>query len=577
MPELSQGSREARTFDAIVVGSGIAGGWAAKELSEKGLKTLVLERGRKVEHVKDYTTFDKNPWDFRFPGGRTPQAEIDKHYFKQQRTGYTVNDAWNHFFVKDDEHPYTEVNRFDWIRGYHVGGRSITWGRQSYRHSDLDFTANERDGVGVDWPIRYADLAPWYSYVEKWIGVSGSNEGLPHLPDGDFQPPMDMNVVEKSFKGKVETKYPERRITIGRTAHLTKPTEEQMKLGRGSCQSRNMCMRGCAFGAYFSSNGGTLIAANHTGNMTLQPDAVVTEILYDPKLNKATGVRVLDANTRQTTEYYAKVLFICASTLNSTWIMMNSKSDRFPNGFGNDSDELGRNVMDHHFLVGAQADVDGYEDRYYIGRRPNGIYIPRFRNLGDGATKQKDFVRGYGYQGGASRTGWQRLVAEMGFGKEMKEDLEQPGGWTMGITAFGEMLPYRDNRITLNQEVKDIHGLPTLTMDVTIRENEKNMRKDMQASAIEMMETAGFKNVKGFDRTYAPGLGIHEMGTARMGRDAKTSVLNAYNQVHACRNVYVTDGAAMTSAACVNPSLTYMALTARAADHAVASLKRGEL
>lgn len=577
MPELSQGSREARTFDAIVVGSGIAGGWAAKELSEKGLKTLVLERGRKVEHVKDYTTFDKNPWDFRFPGGRTPQAEIDKHYFKQQRTGYTVNDAWNHFFVKDDEHPYTEVNRFDWIRGYHVGGRSITWGRQSYRHSDLDFTANERDGVGVDWPIRYADLAPWYSYVEKWIGVSGSNEGLPHLPDGDFQPPMDMNVVEKSFKGKVETKYPERRITIGRTAHLTKPTEEQMKLGRGSCQSRNMCMRGCAFGAYFSSNGGTLIAANHTGNMTLQPDAVVTEILYDPKLNKATGVRVLDANTKQTTEYYAKVLFICASTLNSTWIMMNSKSDRFPNGFGNDSDELGRNVMDHHFLVGAQADVDGYEDRYYIGRRPNGIYIPRFRNLGDGATKQKDFVRGYGYQGGASRTGWQRLVAEMGFGKEMKEDLEQPGGWTMGITAFGEMLPYRDNRITLNQEVKDIHGLPTLTMDVTIRENEKNMRKDMQASAIEMMETAGFKNVKGFDRTYAPGLGIHEMGTARMGRDAKTSVLNAYNQVHACRNVYVTDGAAMTSAACVNPSLTYMALTARAADHAVASLKRGEL
>ncbi len=577
MPELSQGSREARTFDAIVVGSGIAGGWAAKELSEKGLKTLVLERGRKVEHVKDYTTFAMNPWDFRFPGGRTPQDEIDKHYFKQQRTGYTVNDAWNHFFVKDDEHPYTEVNRFDWIRGYHVGGRSITWGRQSYRHSDLDFTANERDGVGVDWPIRYADLAPWYSYVEKWIGVSGSNEGLTHLPDGDFQPPMDMNVVEKSFKGKVESKYPERRITIGRTAHLTKPTEEQMKLGRGSCQSRNMCMRGCAFGAYFSSNGGTLIAADHTGNMTLQPDAVVTEIIYDPKLNKATGVRVLDANTKQATEYYAKVIFLCASTLNSTWIMMNSKSDRFPTGFGNDSDELGRNVMDHHFLVGAQADVDGYEDRYYIGRRPNGIYIPRFRNLGDSATKQKDFVRGYGYQGGASRTGWQRLVAEMGFGKEMKEEMEQPGGWTMGITAFGEMLPYRDNRITLNHGVKDIHGLPTLTMDVTIRENEKNMRKDMQASAIEMMETAGFKNVKGFDRTYAPGLGIHEMGTARMGRDAKTSVLNAYNQVHGCRNVYVTDGAAMTSAACVNPSLTYMALTARAADHAVASLKRGEL
>lgn len=577
MPELSQGSREARTFDAIVVGSGIAGGWAAKELSEKGLKTLVLERGRSVEHVKDYTTFAMNPWDFRFPGGRTPQDEIDKHYFKQQRTGYTVNDAWNHFFVKDDEHPYTEVNRFDWIRGYHVGGRSITWGRQSYRHSDLDFTANAREGIGVDWPIRYADLAPWYSYVEKWIGVSGSTEGLPQLPDGDFQPPMDMNVVEKGFKGKVESKFPERRITIGRTAHLTKPTEEQMKIGRGTCQSRNMCMRGCAFGAYFSSNGGTLIAANHTGNMTLQPDSVVTEITYDPKLNKATGVRVLDANTKQTTEYYAKVIFLCASTLNSTWIMMNSKSDRFPTGFGNDSDELGRNVMDHHFLVGAQADVEGHEDRYYIGRRPNGIYIPRFRNLGDDATRQKDFVRGYGYQGGASRSGWQRLVAEMGFGKDFKEEMGEPGPWTMGITAFGEMLPYRDNRVTLNHDVKDIHGLPTLTMDVTIRENEKNMRKDMQSAAIEMMEAAGFKNVKGFDRTYAPGLGIHEMGTARMGRDPKTSVLNAYNQVHAVRNVYVTDGAAMTSTACVNPSLTYMALTARAADHAVNALKRGEL
>lgn len=577
MPQPGQGSREARTFDAIVVGSGIAGGWAAKELSEKGLKTLVLERGRQVEHVKDYTTFAMNPWDFRFPGGRTPKEEVDKHYFKQQRTGYTVNDAWNHFFVKDDEHPYTEVNRFDWIRGYHVGGRSITWGRQSYRHSDLDFTANEREGIGVDWPIRYNDLAPWYSYVEKWIGVSGSSEGLGHLPDGVFQPPMEMNVVEKVFKDKVEARYPERRITIGRTAHLTQPTEEQIKLGRGSCQSRNMCMRGCAFGAYFSSNGGTLIAASHTGNMTLQPDSVVTEIIYDAKLNRASGVRVLDAKTKQTTEYYARVIFLCASTLNTTWIMMNSKSDRFPNGFGNDSDELGRNVMDHHFLVGAQADIDGYEDRYYVGRRPNGIYIPRYRNLGDPRTQQKDFVRGYGYQGGASRTGWQRLVAEMGFGRELKEELAQPGGWTMGITAFGEMLPYRDNRITLNHDVKDIHGLPTLTMDVTIRDNEKRMRKDMQSSAIEMLETAGFKNVKGFDRTYAPGLGIHEMGTARMGRDARTSVLNSYNQVHGCPNVYVTDGAAMTSAACVNPSLTYMALTARAASHAVESLRRNEL
>jgi choline dehydrogenase-like flavoprotein len=577
MQDLSQGTREARTFDAIVVGSGICGGWAAKELCEKGLKTLVLERGRKVEHGKDYKTFAMNPWDFRFPNGRTPQDEIDKHYPKQARTGYTVNDQWNHWFVKDDEHPYTEVNRFDWIRGYHVGGRSITWGRQSYRWSDLDFEANAKEGVAIDWPIRYADLAPWYDHVERWMGVSGTNEGLAQLPDGVFQPAMEFNVVEKSFKGKVEDKFPERRITMGRTAHLTKPTDEQMKIGRGTCQTRNLCMRGCSFGAYFSSNAATLVAADHTGNMTLQPDAIVTEIIFDAKTNKATGVRVKDGNTGAMTEYYAKVLFLNASALATTWIMLNSKSDRFPNGFGNDSDELGRNVMDHHFLAGAQADVDGYEDRYYTGRRPTGIYVPRFRNLGDAATKQKDFARGYGYQGGASRTGWQRLVAEMGFGKGLKDEISQPGGWTMGLTGFGEMLPYRDNRVWINEAVKDKDGLPTLTFDVTIRQNELNMRKDMQAAAVEMMEAAGFKNVRPYDRPYAPGLGIHEMGTARMGRDAKTSVLNAHNQVHACTNVYVTDGAAMTSAACVNPSLTYMALTARAADHAVNALKRGEL
>ncbi len=577
MQDLTQAGRDARTFDAIVVGSGIAGGWAAKELCEKGLKTLVLERGRKVEHGKDYKTFAMNPWDFRFPNGRTPQDEVDKHYFKQARTGYTVNDQWNHWFVKDDEHPYTEVNRYDWIRGYHVGGRSITWGRQSYRWSDLDFEANLKEGIAIDWPIRYADLAPWYDHVERWMGVSGTNEGLPQLPDGVFQPAMEFNVVEKSFKGAVESKFPERRITMGRTAHLTKPTEEQMKIGRGTCQTRNLCMRGCAFGAYFSSNGATLIAADHTGNMTLQPDAIVTEVIFDPKQNKATGVRVQDANTGAVTEYYAKVIFLNASALNTTWIMLHSRSDRFPNGFGNDSDELGRNLMDHHFLAGAQADVDGFDDRYYLGRRPTGIYVPRFRNLGDTNTKQKNFTRGYGYQGGASRTGWQRLVAEMGFGKDLKDEISEPGNWAMGLTGFGETLPYRDNRVWLNHDVKDINGLPTLTMDATIRENELNMRKDMQSAAVEMMEAAGFKNVRPYDRPYAPGLGIHEMGTARMGRDPKTSVLNANNQVHACTNVYVTDGAAMTSAACVNPSLTYMALTARAADHAVNALKRGEL
>jgi len=480
------------------------------------------------------------------------------------------------WFVKDDEHPYTETKRYDWIRGYHVGGRSITWGRQSYRHSDLDFEANLKEGVGVDWPVRYNDLAPWYDRVERWIGVSGQNEGLPQLPDGQFQPPFEMNVVEKKFKSSVEGKFPERRITMGRTAHLTKPTDEQKKLGRGTCQNRNQCMRGCAFGAYFSSNSATLIAAHNTGKMTLQPNSVVTDILLDPKTGKATGVRVQDAETKAVTEYYARVIFLCASTLASTWIMLNSKSDRFPTGFGNDSDQLGRNAMDHHFMAGAQADIDGFEDRYYKGRRPTGIYVPRFRNLGDSRTK-KDYVRGFGYQGGASRTGWQRMVAEMGFGKEMKEELVQPGGWTMGLTGFGETLPYADNRVTLNHDVKDIHGLPTLTMDVSIRDNEYKMRKDMQDAAVEMMEAAGFKNVKAFDRPYAPGLGIHEMGTARMGRDPKTSVLDKWNRVHACSNVYVTDGSGMVSTACVNPSLTYMALTARAADHAVGAMKRGEL
>ena len=515
--------------------------------------------------------------DFKYPNGRLPQAEIDKHYPKQNRTGYTVNEAWNHWFVNDDEHPYTEVSRFDWIRGYHVGGRSLTWGRQSYRHSELDFTGNAREGVGVDWPIRYGDLAPWYDRVETYIGVSGQTEGLAHFPDGQFQPPMEMNVVEKSFKAKVEEKFPERRISMGRTAHLTQPTDAQKASGRGTCQNRNLCMRGCAFGAYFSSNSATLIDAARTGNMILEPDAIVISLIHDQSLAKATGVRVRDAVSGEETEYYAKVIFLCASTLNTTWIMLNSTSGRFPDGFGNDSGELGRNVMDHHFLVGAQADVEGYEDRYYAGRRPNGIYIPRFRNLGDDRTRQKDFIRGYGYQGGASREGWQRLVAEMGFGAAMKEELQNPGDWTMGITAFGEMLPHPDNRVTMNSDVKDVHGLPTLTMDVRMRENELNMRKDMQTAAVEMMETAGFRNVRGYERPYAPGLGIHEMGTARMGHDPKTSVLNGWNQVHACTNVYITDGACMTSASSVNPSLTYMALTARACDHAVNVLKRGDL
>jgi len=577
MANLNGRARQENTYDAIVVGSGISGGWAAKELTQKGLKTLVLERGPMVRHLEDYPTAVMDPWQAQYPQGKLPADELKSRYAVQSRTGYTVTEFTKHFFVRDDENPYTEEAPFDWIRSYQVGGRSLTWGRQSYRHSPMDFEANARDGVGVDWPIRYADLAPWYDYVERFVGVSGQNEGLAHLPDGQFQPPMEMNCVEKAFKARIEARFPERRITIGRAAHLTEPTEEQLSLGRTKCQHRNMCMRGCPFGGYFSSNSATLVAAERTGNLRMRPGAIVTSLIYDEAAGKATGVRILDAETGQDEEFYAEVVFLCASALNTAWIMLNSTSSRFPNGFGNGSDQLGRNVMDHHFRVGARAVVDEFSDKYYSGRRPNGIYVPRFRNLGDAATARKDYIRGFGYQGGGGRPGWDRDLTGEGFGAERKAALSQPGPWVMQLGAFGEILPYADNRVTLDHDRKDKYGLPTLSAKVTIRENEKAMRKDMMAAAVEMLEAAGFKNVQAADLGYSPGLGIHEMGTARMGRDPKTSVLNAHNQVHECRNVYVTDGAAMTSASCVNPSLTYMALTARAVDHAVQAKKKGDL
>ncbi|MBO9558912.1 MAG: GMC family oxidoreductase [Caulobacter sp.] len=582
MANLSGRARRKNTYDAIVVGSGITGGIAAKELTEKGLKVLVLERGRMVRHLEDYPTAVVNPWETKYPQGQLPSVELDAHYQVQRRTGYTLTEYTQHFFVKDDENPYTEQSRYDWIRGYHVGGRSLTWGRQSYRHSPIDFEANAKEGVGVDWPIRYEDLAPWYEHVERFIGVSGQAEGLAHFPDGHYQPPMEMNCVEKAFKSRSEARFPERRISMGRTAHLTDPTEEQLALGRTKCQYRNMCIRGCPFGGYYSSNSGGLVAAERTGNLVIRPNSIVTELIYDEKAGKATGVRILDAATRKDEEFYADVVFLCASTFNSAWIMMNSTSSRFPNGFGNGSDQLGRNIMDHHLGVGASAEAPEFADMYYSGRRPNGIYVPRFRNLGDAATKRTDYLRGFGYQGGAGRSSWDRDLGHRaqgakGFGATRKAALTQPGPWSMNLGGFGEILPYEDNRITLNHDVKDAFGLPTLTFNVTMRENELAMRRDMQAAAVEMLEAAGFKNVEGHDGGYAPGLGIHEMGAARMGRDPKTSVLNAHNQVHECNNVYVTDGAAMTSASCVNPSLTYMALTARAADHAVQARRRGDI
>jgi choline dehydrogenase-like flavoprotein len=556
------------TYDAIVIGSGISGGWAAKELTEKGLKTLMLERGRNVEHVKDYVNANKHPWEFPHRGGRTQQMIQDYPVLKRD---YPLNETNLDFWVNEKDCPYTEVKRFDWFRGYHVGGRSLTWGRQSYRFSDLDFEANLKDGHGVDWPIRYKDIAPWYSYAEKFAGVNGSKEGLSQLPDGDFLPAMELNCVEKDAADRIRKHYSDaRRLIIGRSANLTAPHNN-----RTNCQYRNKCWLGCPFGAYFSTQSATLPAALATGNLTLRPWSIVTKILYDKDTKKAKGVEILDAENNKTYEYYAKVIFLNASALNSTWILMNSATDIWPDGLGSSSGELGHNLMDHHLGVGAGGIVEGYEDKYFFGRRPNGFYIPRFRNLkGD---EGRGYVRGFGYQGAASRQGWSREIAELNIGAELKEALTEPGTWTMGMGGFGEILPYHENKISLDKTRKDKWGLNVLAIDCELKDNEKKMREDMLNDAVEILEAAGVKNVQKRDGDGTMGRGIHEMGTARMGRDPKTSVLNGWNQVWDAQNVYVTDGAAMTSGACVNPSLTYMALTARAADHAVSELKKGNL
>jgi len=558
------------TYDAIVVGTGISGGWAAKELCENGLKTLVLERGRMVTHIKDYPTANLDPWDLPNNGEISP-AQVARQE-KQARTGYTVKAEGGHWFVDDIIHPYNETKRFDWMRGYHVGGRSIMWGRHSYRWSDLDFEANSKDGLAVDWPVRYADIAPWYDRVEEYIGVSGENLGLSQLPDGKFEPMMQLNCVEQHFREQVSEQFEGRVVTAGRVAHITSDKEFD---GRSKCQYRNRCIRGCPFGAYFSSVSSTLPAAERTGNMTLRANSIVHEVIYDPTTGKASGVKVIDKETKESMVFNAKVIFLCASSMASSAILMQSKSERFPNGLGNDSDQLGRNIMDHHLGVGANGTFDGFEDKYYKGRKPQGVYIPRFRNL-DTETK-KDYLRGFGYQGGASRGNWEESIAEHAFGKDLKEAVLKPGGWTMGIMGFGEVLPYEENRFTLDYDQLDEWELPTLTFDAEFKENEWKMREDMKAQAVDMLEKAGFKDINSFDNPGALGLGIHEMGTARMGRDPKTSVLNGNNQVHACLNVFVTDGSFMTSAACVNPSLTYMAFTARAANFAAEQLKKGLL
>src|SRR5918998_4087047 len=554
-------------YDAIVVGSGISGGWAAKELTEKGLRVVLLERGRDVEHVKDYPNATKGPWEYPHRGGRTRAMEEAYPVLKRD---YPLNEKNLAFWASDKDSPYTEVKRFDWYRGYQVGGRSLMWGRQSYRLGDLDFEANAKEGVAVDWPIRYRDIAPWYDHVERHAGIQGSRENLPQLPDGQFLPAMPLNCGEELVAGRLHKLYDgRRRLIIGRSANATRALE-----GRNTCQYRDACWLGCPFGGYFSTQSSTLPAAMKTGRLTLKPFSIVSEVLYDKDRKRATGVRVLDAVSNQTTDYQARVIFLCASALNSTWLLMRSATEVWPRGLGSSSGELGHNLMDHHFRLGAEGKIEGLEDKYYYGRRPTGFYIPRYRNLfGD----KRNYLRGFGYQGGASREGWGRAVAELGVGAAFKDRAGEPGQWEIGATAFGEMLPNHANQISLDTQKKDKWGLPVLKIDCATGENERLMRVDMMNDMAEMLEQCGAKKVGTYDSGYFPGMGIHEMGTARMGRDAKTSVLNAHNQVWDAPNVFVTDGACMTSAACQNPSITYMALTARAADFAVSELNRRNL
>lgn len=563
-------AKEQNSYDAIVIGSGISGGWAAKELTEKGLKTLVLEKGRNVRHKLDYPTMNMNTWDF--PNRDMVLSSDSKDYEKQLRTGYTIRESTKHWWVKDTEHPYSETKRFDWIRGYHVGGRSLLWGRQSYRWSEMDFEANAKEGIAVDWPIRYKDIEKWYDYAESFAGISGQKEGLANLPDGQFLPPMELNCVEQHVRERVAERFNDRILTIGRTANITVDHK-----GRGKCQFRNLCMRGCPYGGYFSSNASTLPAAEATGNLTLRPFSNVTELIYDKDSKKVSGVRVMDTETGEFMDFHSKIVFVNASCIPSTQILMQSATDIWENGLGSSSGELGHNMMDHHFRTGARGTYDGFNDRYYKGRRANGIYIPRFQNLPGRPDTKKNYLRGYGYQGGASRSNWSRYVKELTVGKPIKELAQEPGPWSMGMTAFGECLPYHENKMTLNRELTDMYGQPTITFDAEWKENEWKMREDMRVQAASILEEAGFKNVETYDSKSFPGTGIHEMGTARMGRDPKTSVLNKWNQVWDAQNVFVTDGACMTSSACQNPSLTYMALTARAADHAVSELKKGNL
>jgi len=556
------------TYDAIVIGSGISGGWAAKELCEKGLKTLVLERGRDVKHVSDYPTAMANPWDLPHRGRET---FIEKDTNPIVNKCYAYDEATQHFFVKDHEHPYVQEKPFDWIRGYQVGGKSLIWARQTQRMSDAEFEGPARDGFAIDWPIRYKDLAPWYSHVERFAGISGNKDGIPTLPDGEFLKPWELNCVEKHIKGRIEQKFKDRHVIIGRCAHLTEPTQIHLDQGRGKCQARHLCYRGCPYGGYFSSNSSTLPWAANTGNLTIRPDSVVHSIIYDEKTQKASGVKVIDTNTKSEFIFKAKIIFLNAACLNSNLILMNSTSSRFPEGLGNDSGVLGKYIAFHQYRGQGSATYEGFEDQYYFGRRPTSAFMPNFRNL---HKQEMDFQRGYMVAFSAGRG--QGVPSDEDFGAKFKDDKTKPGPWGIYIQMQGESIPRESNHVKLSDK-KDAWGIPQLAIDIDYHENDLKMTQDFMTTAEEMLNLAGCKNINMFDSKQNPGLDIHEMGGARMGKDPKHSILNEWNQVHGCKNVFVTDGAAMTSIGNQNPSLTFMALTARAASFAVDAMKKLEL
>ena len=565
----SKTAKPGETYDAIVVGSGVAGGWAAKELCEKGLSVLVLERGRYVEHG-DYPTEHMAASEFEFRG-RGDKSLYEEEYGVQSNVG-AFGEATRHWFVNDKKHPYKQDEPFGWIRGHHLGGRSLTWGRQCYRWSDLDFRANAQDDHGIPWPIGYDDVAPWYSHVEKHVGITGRALGLPQLPDSEFLEPMEMNCAERSIKNGLESAYPDRTMTIGRSAVLTEQHD-----GRAPCHYCGPCPRGCSTGSYFSSLSSTLPAAAKTGNLTIQCDSIVHRLDFDPQTERASGVRVIDRNTGKERAYRSKIVFVCASTLGTGQILLNSTSPRFPDGLANSSGALGHYIMDHHFAAGGYGTFEGHPDDFYYGHRPNGIYVPRFRNLGGPSSDDLDFVRGYGYQGQASREDWSRGAGKAGLGKSLKDELRRPGPWKMGLVGFGECLPRYENHLSLDEEDTDPWGIPMLRTHCSFGENERRMREDLKTQAAEMLEAAGCTNVGTFDGLFTPGYAIHEMGGVPMGDDPSESVLNRWNQAHDVPNLFVTDGSCMNSTAWQNPSLTYMALTARAADYAVEQLKKREL